>query len=418
VTFKKHESSSVPGEGLVPLITSTQISERGLNLTAGLSFVPAERVKPEQRLLRGDIVVAASSGSAAVVGKSAMVSTDWPGTFGAFCAVLRPGRSLDPRYIALYVGSPEVRRTWSRLAAGTNINNLRREHLTEVVVPLAPLAEQGRIVAAIEEHLSRLDAANVSLTSANARLRQFRGSALTDAFSGEWPREPMAAVTDPDRPIRYGILMPKEHVEDGVLYVRVKDYPSGTIELEGLRRTSTAIAEQYRRATLHEGDVLLAIRGTYGRVAIVPPELQGGNITQDTARIAPLPHLDPRFLAAYLRSGEAQSYFRRVARGVAVKGVNIGDLRTMPVPIPPLADQLGIVAEVEHRLLAVDAVGVAIEQGRRRATMLRRAVLDRAFGGKLVPQDPSEEPASVLLDNIRSERQATPAKPLRRRVRT
>jgi type I restriction enzyme S subunit len=258
-------------------------------------------------------------------------------------------------------------------------------------------------VAAIEEQLSRLDAADASVKQAELRVAQLRRVASSEPFEGDWPTKPLAEANDPERPIRYGILMPKEHIEDGVLYVRVRDYPRDVIELDRLKRTSHEIAAKYQRSTLRPGDVLLAIRGTYGRVAITPPELDGGNITQDTARIAPLPGLENRFLAAFLRSENAQRYFRRVARGVAVKGVNIGDLRTMPVPLPPLEEQRRIVAEVEERLSAIDALRAGIERAQRRSAALRRAVLERAFRGELVPQDPSDEPAEALLARIRAQ---------------
>ncbi len=127
--------------------------------------------------------------------------------------------------------------------------------------------------------------------------------------------------------------MPKENLIYGILYVRVVDMKGDRINLEGLRRTSKAISAKYARASLKVDDVLLAIRGTYGRIAIAPAELEGANITQDTARIAPLPGVTHDWIATYLRSTIAQNYFKPVARGVAVKGVNIGDIRPMLVPL-------------------------------------------------------------------------------------
>jgi type I restriction enzyme S subunit len=289
-----------------------------------------------------------------------------------------------------------------RQTHGSGMVHITKSKFDSTPVALPPLNEQRRIVAAIEEHLSRLDAADASLSQGVRRLDQLRRVASSEPFRGDWPRLPMSEVTDAERPIRYGILMPKDHVEDGVLYVKVRDYPRDKIELDGLKRTSHEIAAKYKRSTLREGDVLLAIRGTYGRVAVVPVELEGGNITQDTARIAPLESMDRRFLAAYLRCEDAQHYFRSVARGVAVKGVNIGDLRVMPIPVPPPEEQLRIVQEVEERLSRIDAMRASIERAQKRSKALREAILERAFRGELVPQDPSDEPAEALLARIRA----------------
>lgn len=320
----------------------------------------------------------------------------------------------DPGFLA-YVIQGYLDAINARTSAVT-VKHLSSRTVQDIPLPLPPRNEQRRIVAAIEEHLSRLDVADSSLVQAQARLAQLRRVASSAPFERDWPIESLAEVNDPERPIRYGILMPKEHVDDGVLYVRVRDYPHGFVELEGLKRTSHEIAAKYKRSTLQTGDILLAIRGTYGRVAIVPQELERGNITQDTARIAPVERLEHRYVAAYLRSDGAQRYFRRVARGVAVKGVNIGDLRTMPIPVPPLDEQRRIVAQVEEQLSAIDALDAAIERAERRSRSLRRAVLERAFRGELIQQDSGDEPASALLARILSEAEAAPAKARRRRV--
>ena len=329
-----------------------------------------------------------------------------PAVVKADCIRVRTFDGVDPAFLMWMLISPPVRAQAASSIKGVGRPRLGLGGIKRLSIPVPPLNEQRRIVAAIEEQFSRLDAAEGSLRRSQRNLTRLRASALVEIFRDDWPSASLASLTDPERPIRYGILMPKEHVEDGVLYVRVKDYPRDVIELEGLRRTSPEIAYKYRRATLKAGDVLLAIRGTYGRVAIAPLELDGGNITQDTARIAPLDMLDATYLAAYLRSEPAQRHFRRVARGVAVKGVNIGDLRTMPIPVPPLDEQRRIVAEVDRQLSLVDALTAANDAALRRSAALRRAILARAFVGELVPQDSSDEPASVLLERIAAERLA------------
>jgi len=99
-----------------------------------------------------------------------------------------------------------------------------------------------------------------------------------------------------------------------------------------------------------------------------------------------------------------------VSQQVGQANVNGTKLQALTFPLPPLAEQEEIVAEVERRLSVVEEVEAQVEAGLKRAQRLRQSILKRAFEGRLVPQDPSDEPAGALLERIRQER-ATREKP-------
>ena len=221
-----------------------------------------------------------------------------------------------------------------------------------------------------------------------------------------WVWSTLEQLTLAHRPISYGILMPKEDISDGVPYVRVKDMKGEELDISTLNRTTPEIAAAYARSALKEGDLLLAIRGTYGRVVAVPPELDGANITQDTARLAISPLLESSYLLWTLRSELLQKHFQNVARGIAVQGVNIADVRTTPIPLPPLAEQRQIVRTLGKRLGAAEHLSSQIDAKLGRVEEQRQALLSQAFAGKLVSQDPEDEPASALIPLIKAEQEA------------
>jgi type I restriction enzyme S subunit len=370
---------------------------------------------------------------------------DGPAWVNNHAHVLR-GRAVINRYLLHYLNHFN----YLGYANGTTRLKLTQAQMNRIPVLVAPLVEQERIVAAVEEQLSRLDAGAAALRRAERNLKRIRDAILQTAVSGQlvahsnedadktldgiiqdrreawraatgkpyrepaspsdfkltvpphWQIASLEAITHPVRVICYGILMPKEHVESGVPYVRVKDMKGWVINVGGLRKTSPTIASKYKRASLKPGDLLLAIRGSYGRVAIVPPELDGGNITQDSARIAAHPDIDPRYLLYYLGGSVANRYYDRVARGVAVKGVNIGDLRSMPVPIPPPLEQRAIADEVERQFTLLDETEATVLKGLRHCSSLRSSLLADAFSGQLVQQNPADEPASALLERMKA----------------
>jgi len=107
-----------------------------------------------------------------------------------------------------------------------------------------------------------------------------------------------------------------------------------------------------------------------------------------------------RFFQFFLDTAKAE--LSRFAPATAQKNINLETLCDLAIPLPPFAEQQRIVTEVERRLSVIDELEMQVGANLRRAERLRQAVLKRAFEGKLVPQDPNDEPASVLLERIRA----------------
>jgi type I restriction enzyme S subunit len=195
-----------------------------------------------------------------------------------------------------------------------------------------------------------------------------------------WALISLADVVETDAPIIYGILQPGPHIAEGVPYVRPTEIQDGRVLIEDLRRTSPAIAERYRRAALLEGDVLLSIVGTIGKVAVVPGELAGGNITQSSCRLRPAEGLViPALLAAFLRSPAATEQFREMSLGTAVPRLNLEDVRKIEMSLPPLAEQRRIVAKLDVLTARTVRARADLNRVLALAERARRAVLNTLF---------------------------------------
>ena len=155
----------------------------------------------------------------------------------------------------------------------------------------------------------------------------------------EWKVRSLGQCVGADAPICYGILMPGQGVVNGVPVIKVKDIVGGRIVQDSLLLTDRRIDRQYQRSRLRSGDLLITIRGTTGRLAVVPPELDGANITQDTARVRLNDDHEARFCFYCLQSESAQGQIALYTIGQAVKGINIGDVKRLLLGMPSPHEQ-------------------------------------------------------------------------------
>ena len=162
------------------------------------------------------------------------------------------------------------------------------------------------------------------------------------------------------------------------------------------------------RSRVLPNDVLMNIVGPpLGKVSLVPDTYPEWNMNQAIVLFRTSRVVLSRYLALCLLSGEVLRWITRTAKATAGQfNISVGNSRLLPIPLPPLAEQEQIVSLVEERLSQIDAAEKTIDSELIRSKRLRQSILKRAFEGKLVPQDPKDEPASVLLQRIKATRES------------
>lgn len=206
-----------------------------------------------------------------------------------------------------------------------------------------------------------------------------------------WQTQILSTICREDSPITYGILQPGPEVQDGVPYVRPSEIKDGRIDVSSVRRTSPAIADRYKKSIIREGDILITIVGTIGHIATVPPELDGGNITQSSARIRICSSKsDSDYVKHFLRSPYATRQYDRHRLGVAVSRLNLHHVRDLEIPLPPLAEQKRIAGILD----AADALRAKRRDSLAQLdTLLQSTFLDM-FG------DPVTNPMGFPIKNL------------------
>lgn len=481
VSYDKRDVSSQSGAGLIAILRAGNLQDGHIRFD-DLVFVPETYVRDEQLLKRGDLVIAMSSGSASIVGKVAIVKKDYPEiSFGTFCGLLRPVTSDIADWLAHFFQTKNYRNAISRAAAGININNIKREHLLESDIPLAPLNDLRRIITKLEELLGRVDACRKQLEKVPPLLKQFRQSVFAAACSGlltaDWrasnPNIETAAVLmktireirtrnldneieiaarngqqKPDLEsafaelsfdgyelielpkswewihigyvgrVRGGKRLPKGESltrhNTGQPYIRATNLKNGTVATDEILFVPNHLKEVIRNYKVKAEDVYITIVGAcIGDAGVIPIELNGANLTENAAKICNLTGYESRFAAIWLRSPLCQKIIQSKILSAAQGKLALFRIEQLPLPLAPLEEQREIVRRVESLFKIADAVEGHYRQAQEQLDKLPQAILAKAFRGELVPQDPTDEPASVLLERI-SAQKASAGKTIRK----
>ena len=262
-----------------------------------------------------------------------------------------------PKWLYYFLCSIDLR----ALNEATGVPSLSRDLLYNISTPIPPPVEQSKIA----EVLSTVDRAIEQTEALIAKQQRIKTGLMQDLLTRginehgnlrskqthefndsplgripvEWEVRSLGQCVRADAPICYGILMPGQGVDNGVPVIKVKDIVGGRIVEDNLLLTDRRIDRQYRRSRLRSGDLVITIRGTTGRLAMVPPELDGANITQDTARVRLSDDHSARFCFYCLQSESAQGQIALHTIGQAVKGINIGDVKRLLLGMPSLHEQ-------------------------------------------------------------------------------
>jgi type I restriction enzyme, S subunit len=289
-------------------------------------------------------------------------------------------------------------------ALGATIRGVNIRDLKRASIPVPPLGEQHAIAKFVECETVRIDTLVAKKERLIDLLREKRTALITRAVTkgldanvpmkdsgiewlGEipthWQVKRLWHLTPSGRRIMYGIVLPGPHVDEGVPIVKGGDVSPDRLQLDRLNRTSFEIESGYARSRLRGGDLVYAIRGSIGEVAVVPDELEGANLTQDAARIAYTPATSGPWLLYALKSAAVFAQLEAGALGATIRGVNIRDLKRASIPVPPPSEQQVIARFLERETATVDGLLTKIREAINGLKELRAALISAAVTGRI-----------------------------------
>lgn len=367
---------------------------------------------------------------------------------------------LDPNYIVYALKGLNL----AELDTSTAIPGLNRDDLYGQHVPLAPLAEQKRIVAKVEELLARVNAARERLANVQEILKRFRQSVLAEAITGnltaEWreknadkfdAKKELSVILDKKKQILksqiirnskteptvgHGIILddlpiswaftnidrlflvidyrgktPKKS-SDGKRLISAKNIKMGHLSDDPVEFVTEETYKNWMtRGFPRKGDIFFVTEGaTMGYVAINTREDEFA-LAQRTLTLQPFSNMDTSLFMYFLMSRAFQDLIRANATGSAAVGIKGAKFRDLVIPFPPKEEQLEIVRRVEALLKVADTIEQRVETTTTQAEKLTQSILAKAFRGELVPTEAelarrearSYEPASALLAKIKAQ---------------
>lgn len=288
-----------------------------------------------------------------------------------------------------------------------------------------PLAEQTRIAQKLDELLTQVDTLEARIDAIPALLKRFRQSVLAAAVSGRLT-EDWRAASDIGEPrttwqdtklselcalVTSGSRGWADYYSDsGAIFIRSQDINTDDLDITDTAFVKLPESSEGKRTRVQAQDILITITGAnVGKVARVKQALPESYVSQHVALVRLQSSEYAPFIEFYLKDiGSGRGELTELAYGGGKPGLNLSNIRDLVFALPSRDEQTEIVRRVEQLFAFADQLEAKVSSAKSRIDHLTQSILAKAFRGELVPQDPNDEPASVLLERIQAQRASTP----------
>lgn len=325
---------------------------------------------------------------------------------------------IKSKFVEYFLKTDTYWKSISDYTAGIAIPNVNATKLSSLDIPIPPLEEQRRIVEKLDKLLTKVESAKARLEKIPLLLKQFRQSVLSAAVSGEltkdWREENPSIrqnkkLGSTDINIQIGpfgsLLHKSDYIINGIPVINPMHIVNGKIQPTSAMTISKEKISSLKRYTLKKDDVIIGRRGEMGKCAVVDESFSGCLCGTGSLFIRPNNEFNSYYLQLLFSSPVTISYLEGDSVGTTMSNLNQRIISNYEIEIPSLDEQTEIVKRVEALFQTADQVEARYQKAKAYVDKLQQSILAKAFRGELVPQDPNDEPASVLLERIRAEKE-------------
>jgi type I restriction enzyme S subunit len=366
----------------------------------------------------------------ATIGKTGLIRIE--GASNQQINAIIPYNGILPEFVYWECISKQFQKCIFEIASATTLPILNKKKFELLPFLLPPLPEQQRIVAKIEELFTKLDAGVEALKKIKTQLKRYRQAVLKYAFEGklteEWrkvnkPKEEIASPSVrndnlPEPPegwiwtrvgqiadnIHYGYTESATQERVGPKFLRITDIQNNSVnwDLVPYCNIDNELKEKY---LLKEGDLVFARTGaTVGKSFLIVGNIPESIFASYLIRIILNDKINKKFVYNFFQSLQYWMQISKGKLGIGQPNVNAQILSQITFPLAPVLEQHKIVEEIERRFSVADEIEKVVDSSLKQSERLRQSILKRAFEGKLVNQDSTEEPADKLLERIKTEK--------------
>lgn len=337
---------------------------------------------------------------------------------------------------------------------GVGIPHVDPNILWNYELPLPPLNEQNRIVDKLNELLSELEKGKEQLQTSMEQLKVYRQSILKYAFEGKLTarlrkkkqyretKELIKQLREKGKELKIKLKYPqikddeelpsipkewqwirneellkyvtsgsrdwkKYYSPSGSIFIRTQDIKTNNLSLENAAYVKLPTKAEGKRSLVELNDILMTITGAnVGKVALIDKEIPEAYVSQSVALMRYLDSRLTKFMWYYFQSRAfGQGLISNLVYGVGRPVLSLENMKEVPVALCSIEEQEAIVNEIENRFSVCDKMENEIIQSLNQLEPLKQGLLQKAFKGKLLEQNPADEPVSVLLERIKKERE-------------
>ena len=293
----------------------------------------------------------------------------------------------------------------NRLATGSTQEALTDSKVGEIEIPLPPLSEQHRIVAKLDALMEKVECNNQRLDKIPALLKRFRQSVLAAAVSGDGNEVSSKDVCSIIQIGPFGTqLHQHDYIKNGIPLINPMHIQNGLVT-EDMNYSITK--EKFNTLSnyhLKIGDIIMGRRGEMARCALITKRENGWLCGTGSLFFRPNELILPEYLFLSLSNPSTKEFLEKESLGTTMSNLNLGIANKIPINLPSIEKQKKIIEHVQFLLELADKIEARYNKAKAMFDKLPQSILAKAFRGELVPQNPEDEPASVLLERIKKEK--------------